>query len=108
MEIGGRLVEPRENGTMTNVTNHAKSVGITKFWLGIHDKNLDGSFVYASDNSTIDWSNWALGQSGNNSTGKNCVQVTDSGKWSGLPCEGNERSPICMRGSKLLSISFFS
>ena len=92
-------MEPRDNATMINVTNHAMSVGITKFWLGIHDKNLDGSFVYASDNLTIDWTNWAHGQPGNNSTGENCVQVIDNGKWSVSSCEGNERSLICMRGS---------
>ena len=63
------------------------------------DKNEDGSFVYASDNLALNWNSWAPGEPGNSSTGENCVQVTDNGKWSVLPCEGNERSPICMRGS---------
>ena len=97
--IGGMLIEPRDDATMIDVTNHAKSVDITNFWLGIHDKYAEGTFVYASDNSTIEWSNWAPGQPGNNPTGDDCVQTLANGKWRNVPCEGFERSIICMKGS---------
>ena len=100
--MGGKLIEPRDNGTITNVTNHAKTLGITMFWLGIHDKNEDGSFVYASDNLALNWNSWAPGEPGNSSIGENCVQVTDNGNWSSVPCQKNERSLICMRGKVVI------
>ena len=58
IEIGGKLIEPRDVFTMNNITNKAKTMGIGDFWLGIHDKDMDGAFEYASNNLTIDWSNW--------------------------------------------------
>ena len=33
-----------------------------EFWLGIHDKNEEGTWVYASDNSTIEFKKWAYGE----------------------------------------------
>ena len=84
---------------MMNVTNHAKSVNMTNFWLGIHYKNTEGTFVYASDNKPIEWSDWAPGQPGHNSNKETCVETLDNRKWSDLSCEGNERPIVCMRGS---------
>ena len=57
-QIGGELFEPRDTYTMINITYYAKTMGIGDFWLGIHDKDVDGAFEYASNNLTIDWSNW--------------------------------------------------
>ena len=46
---GGKLYEPRNANTMNDVSNQAKARGIGDFWLGIHDKNEEGTFVYVSD-----------------------------------------------------------
>ena len=45
--IGGKLYEPRDARIMQDVINHAASVGIIEFWIGINDKNHEGTFVYS-------------------------------------------------------------
>ena len=98
-EIRGRLIEPVDVYMMNNVTDYANMKSIGSFWLGIHDKYDEGTFVFASSNFTIVLSNWAAGQPDNNSTGEDCVEVNENGQWNDLPCEGRKKSFVCMRGN---------
>ena len=96
-EKGGKLYEPRDVDTMTKVTNHAKTEGIGEFWLGIHDKNKEGIFVYASDNSPIEFGNWADGEPNDHRSKEDCVLVNKNGEWNDIPCKHQKRSIVCAR-----------
>ena len=98
IEIGGRLFEPTDMNIMINVSDYANAEDIGVFWLGLHDKGDNSTFVYASNNVPIDWNNWASGHPDNNSKGKTCVQALQNGQWDDLSCVGYERSIVCMKG----------
>ena len=51
---------------------------MNSFWLGIHDKKKEGTFVYASDNSKIGFNNWRDGEPNNHDNGGVCLK---SAKW---------------------------
>ena len=97
-EKGGKLFEPRDANVLEDVINQAKiefanwGWGSYAFWLGIHDKDEDGTWVYASDNLPIEFSNWAPGYPSNSDWAlDNCgvVGLTSfnmEGKWIEMMC----------------------
>ena len=79
-----------------------QGAGITIFWLGIHDKAIENTFVYASDDSPIEWNNWDDGQP-NDWKGQDCAYVESkdaslgtAGKWGDCPCD-SQKSVVCVR-----------
>ena len=58
---GGKMYEPRNENVMKKVLIQAKTEDIGDFWIGIHDKIVEGTFVYASDNTPIKFDNWDEG-----------------------------------------------
>ena len=61
IEKGGKIYEPRDENVMKKVLIQAKTEDIGEFWLGIHDKIVEGTFAYASDNTPIKFDNWKEG-----------------------------------------------
>ena len=96
-EKGGKLYEPRNINSMNDVSNHARAEGIGDFWLGIHDLNEEGTFVYVSDNSAIELNDWNSGEPNGYGNGEDCVAVYGNGKWNDLQCQTHERSIVCVR-----------
>ena len=96
--IGGKLYEPRDASVMQDVTNQAKTAGINEFWIGINDKDQEGTFVYSSNNAPLLFTNWASGEPNNHDQVEDCAIIKSSnGKWNDLHCTDNERSTVCMR-----------
>ena len=95
---GGILYEPRDKNVMENVLNHTNNGGIMQFWLGIHDKSEEGTFVYASDNTPIILNNWNIGEPNIYGNEDDCVNVAN-GFWHNLACQGYQMSIICVRYS---------
>ena len=58
---GGKIYEPRDENVMKKVLIQAKTEDIGEFWIGIHDKIVEGTFAYASDNAPIKFDNWEEG-----------------------------------------------
>ena len=65
LQKGAKLFEPRKKNVAKIVIESAKIAGTGDFWLGIHDKNDEGNFVYDSDDTPIVWSNWGPGEPNN-------------------------------------------
>ena len=97
--IGGKLYEPRDASVMQDVTNQAKTAGINEFWIGINDKDQEGTFVYSSDKTPLSITNWAFGEPNNaHDQGEHCAVIrTHDGTWVDLHCTDYERSTVCMR-----------
>jgi len=68
--MGGILYEPRDQSVMKSVTSLAKKANLGEFWIGIHDMDNEGTFVYDSDNSPLSFTNWNSGEPNNWGSGK--------------------------------------
>ena len=80
--IGGKLYEPRDASVMQDVTNQAKTAGINESWIGINDKDQEGTFVYSSDKTPLSITNWAAGEPNNGNQGEHCAVIrTHDGTW---------------------------
>ena len=98
---GGKLFEPRDAKITKDVTDHAKTVRFHSFWLGIHDKTNEGTFVYASDDTPIEWNNWGFGEPSNRS-GEDCARFY-YWEWAATFCT-TDISAVCVRYKKGKSI----
>ena len=101
MNEGGKLFEPRDASENSEVSDNAFSIGLDVFWIGIHDPT-EGTFVYASDGSPVEYTNWGEGQP-NNSGDEDCVEIgyISNDSWNddkcdtplGLICERDPPTP---------------
>ena len=95
---GGTVYGPRDENAMKLVLDHAKVENITEFWLGIHDKVVEGKFVYASDNLPINYDNWKEGEPNNHEDMEDCVSVnTANGFWNDIDCTKEQKSIVCVK-----------
>ena len=107
---GARLPEPRNE----EENNFLDSLDTEMFVLGINDKEVEGHWVFDSDNSSVTWFNWAKYDGiPNGGTEDNCVYMVrnfHSSKtrhtktsWSDYPCtstwnyDGAEKQIVCER-----------
>ena len=97
VQNGAKLFEPRDANILKNVIDQAKTQEIGNFWLGIHDIAQEGTFVYASDNTAIEFDDWAYGEPNNVGKKEDCAVVGSNGKWNDLPCTGQKRSIVCAK-----------
>ena len=94
---GGTLYEVMDSRVRKDVTNHAKKEDLGEFWLGINDKNADGTFVFMSDGSPVSsaFLNWipnAPNTTPNNE--EDCVDINSAGQLNDIPCDV-QRSVVC-------------
>ena len=97
--IGKQLVEPKSvdaNNEIValaqlNMTTRGKGV-----WIGIDDKSQEGSFKYASDGSSVGYTNWHSGQP-NDYNGQDCVLLwaAKDFEWGDEDCSTMQASFIC-------------
>ena len=105
-DLDGKLYEPQ-----TLFHNQLVSALIeddlrdSSFWIGIHDKYTEGSFVYQSNNQSIAFQHWGsfnngLGPQPNNIGGdQNCVEIHGKhvewngpkGSWNDDKCSSSQR-----------------
>merc|ERR1719270_2039292 len=95
--IGGILYEPRDQSVMKSVISLAKKANLGEFWIGIHDMDNEGTFIYDSDKSKLSFTNWNSGEPNNWGSGEDCAAVDGSGNWNDLPCADFQRSYICIK-----------
>ena len=78
----------------------------TGSWLGISNMVNGTTFDFASDNATVEWTNWNNDEPKN--VGKSCANfVSDNAKWNTATCETTSFHFICEKeDSKLLAIIY--
>merc|ERR1712029_96165 len=82
-DLDAKLYEPQSlsHNQMVYALIEEKGLESKDFWVGIHDKNTENSFVYQSNNQPIAFQHWgsfndASGAQPNNKNGnQNCVQI---------------------------------
>ena len=96
--IGGKLFEPKSEKDYDCVSALAKTKGISKFWLGIHDISNEGQFTYDSDGKDVVWTNWHSGEPNDFGKGEDCTRSGHGhegvNKWNDSPCD-SKFSIIC-------------
>ena len=97
---GGKLYEPQSlsHNQMVYALIEEKGLESKNFWVGIHDKNTENSFVYQSNNQPIAFQHWGSysnenGAQPNNMDGhQDCVQIYGTGStWNGPKGSWNDR-----------------
>ena len=100
-EKGAKLFEPKSSITFKGVSGLAHTLGLNGFWLGIHDKFSEGTYMYESDHSTLAWTNWIFGEPNNAYDNEDCAEVLVNqfdGKWMDSLCS-HHKSFICEKDS---------
>ena len=101
-QLGGVLFEPQSPEVNDQIYNAAvEYLGPeTGIWIGIDDLNQEGSFVYSSNQTALEFENWLPGQPNNAAAayGENCVDFrpyyAGSGQWMDSDC-GLSHYSIC-------------
>ena len=84
-DLDGKLYEPQtlfHNQLVSALIEEKGLDEVSQFWIGIHDKYTEGSFVYQSNNQTIAFQHWGSynnahgAQPNNNDGNQNCVHRT--------------------------------
>ena len=100
------MFEPRDQSVAGKVFTYG---GLGDFWIGIHDRYNEGTFVYESDDALLSSTNWGAGEPNDNTSGEDCVEVKIewNGKWNDIPCT-ETKSYVCTRDTgKGISIFIF-
>jgi len=72
--LGGYLAEPRS----ASINNFLKTLTFDRrLWIGLSDEEIEGTWVWQSDNAVVTWEDWYSGHP-SNSTIPNCA-IYDSG-----------------------------
>ena len=107
---GGMIFEPRNEMITKAVINH---FGLFDVWLGIHNNTDDGTFVFESDGTPVEWTNWANRKPSKrherDETGEENCALVDEGEWYVRSCEDWSET-VCFRYYKgeSSSISMFN
>ena len=98
-DLGGKLYEPQSlfHNQLVYALIEIKGLEGSGFWIGIHDKFTEGSFVYQSNNRSIAFQHWGSfndvsGAQPNNLGGiQNCVTIAAvTQSWNGTKGAWND------------------
>ena len=67
-------------------------------WLGANDLKNHGTFIWQSDNKSLNssFTNWNEGEPNNRGDEERCVEMSYiSGKWNDVPCNWGIFSTVC-------------
>ena len=97
---GGKLAEPKSAQANEDIVALAKSIDDT-VWIGIDDKSKEGHFIYASDGTSVEYTNWYSGQPDSTDAwfyDEDCVDLVNGYgfEWNDDDCE-KTLSFICER-----------
>ncbi len=86
-------IEGAEENTWLN--DAAEDVAGKEYWIGLHDHDEEGTFVWASG-VDASYRNWNANQPNNSGGGQDCARMRRDGRWSDNAC--NERVGIICEG----------
>ena len=75
-------------------TKLSGTAAFSRYWIGISDKDTEGTFKYASDASEVEFTSWRRGQPNNRWPKLDCTAFKN-GEWNTANCENREFPYIC-------------
>ena len=95
--MNATLAEPmNEEENMNLATNFNTKI---RYWIGISDRETEGTFKYVSDASEVDFTSWGNGQPNDKWPKLDCTAFMN-GKWNTANCGSKEFPYICQMDIK--------
>ena len=96
------LLEPRTR-ELNDIAKYTAGSG--QIWIGATDMDVEGSWIWQSDNSTFtgSYTNWRKGQPNDHGSGQDCATVGNAGSWGDIGCS-DVRPYVCYTESRKSTI----
>ena len=95
ISLNAKLAEPINTEENENIaTKLMGMMSFSRYWIGISDKETEGTFKYASDASEVEFTSWRSGQPNNRWPKLDCVAFK-KGQWNTANCENRQFPYIC-------------
>ena len=93
LKLDGILAQPtcpQQNSFIRNSVGLPKNSGT---WIGLNDKQDEGSFEWENGDQLSGWTNWARGRPKNPRRGNrtDCVVIKVNGQWEDIKCQKTRR-----------------
>ena len=97
---GGKLAEPRrkiETNAINRIIN--EEAGGMSYWIGLTDNDREGTFTWLSDDSEVQYSDWAHGEP-NDQNDEDCTHLRKAKEfqWNDFSCNArNGNTALCQK-----------
>jgi hypothetical protein len=84
--FGGTLAKIDSSSENTTLGSAVASLSVARFWIGLSDADVEGTFVW-TDGSSASYTSWNSGEPASSDTSQNCVYMLENGAWYDERCE---------------------
>ena len=93
--MNAKLAEPMSTEENKNLATKLTGMAVfSRYWIGISQKETEGTFKYASDSSEVEFTSWRSGQPNNRWPNLDCVAFKN-GLWNTANCENRKFPYVC-------------
>ena len=93
--MNAKLAEPMNTDENENIATELTGMAkFSRYWIGISDKETEGTFKYASDASEVEFTSWRSGQPNNRWPKLDCTAFKN-GQWNTANCANRQFPYIC-------------
>nr|XP_057946702.1 collectin-11 [Doryrhamphus excisus]XP_057946704.1 collectin-11 [Doryrhamphus excisus] len=83
---GGHLAMPKDEGANSALAGYITGMGLDRVYVGIHDLDVEGIFIYVDRSPMSIFSKWGKGEPSNAYDDEDCVEMVASGDWTDVAC----------------------
>ncbi|XP_006636133.2 collectin-10 isoform X1 [Lepisosteus oculatus] len=84
---GGTLAMPKDEDTNSLIASYVSQAGLTRVFIGLHDSDKEGQFVYVDGTPLQNYTGWSPGEPNNAFVNENCVEMENTGFWNDVECD---------------------
>ncbi|XP_034432088.1 collectin-11 isoform X2 [Hippoglossus hippoglossus] len=84
---GGHLVMPKDEGANAAVAGYISEAGLSRVYIGIHDRDQEGVFTYVDRSPMTTFTKWRKGEPNNAYDDEDCAEMVASGEWTDVACQ---------------------
>ncbi|XP_041104569.1 collectin-10-like isoform X1 [Polyodon spathula] len=84
---GGTLALPKDMETNSMIADYITQAGLTRVFIGLHDTDKEGQFMYTDNTPLQNYSSWRPGEPNNGFTNEDCVEMVSTGGWNDVECD---------------------
>lgn len=83
---GGHLVMPRDEASNAAIAAYIAEAGLSRAYVGVHDRRHEGVFTYVDLSSLTTFSKWQQGEPSGSDDDEDCAEMVASGEWTDVLC----------------------
>ncbi|XP_028673388.1 collectin-10-like [Erpetoichthys calabaricus] len=84
---GGTLAMPKNEETNALIAEYLTQAGLSRAFIGLHDTEHEGQFVYTDKTPLQGYSKWRPGEPNNAFDKEHCVEMVNTGGWNDVECD---------------------